>query len=137
MFQYSERDFYLFGLKEEGANQFVVSAERHGILKITRYETQYHPHPKFKRDWIKIDKPNPVWDWEKEVRENSPEYIRFTLKLTERWRRKLDLSEALSAAKPEEDKNPLLLKLGFHGIGIDLPKAWNWLKEKWKNNSTK
>jgi hypothetical protein len=131
MFLLPDRDFYLFGLKEQGANHLVVSAEHHGVLRIERWETQYYPHPNFKRDWIKIDKPNPVWDWEKEVRETSPEFIRFTLKLTERWRRKMELREALSESQKPEDKNPLLLKPSFYGVGIDLPKAWKWLK-KWK-----
>lgn len=132
MFLFPERDFYLFGLKEQGANHLVVGAEHHGVLRIERSETQFYPHPNFKRDWIKIDKPNPVWDWAKEVRETSPEFIRFTLKLTERWRRKMELREALSESQKPEDKNPLLLKLSFYGLGIDLPKAWKWLKEKWK-----
>jgi hypothetical protein len=132
MFHYPERNFYLFGLKEQGANHIVVSAEQHGILRIERYETQYYAHPKFERDWVKIDKRNPKWDWEKNVIENSPEYIRFTLKLTERWRKKMELGEALSAAEPKEDKNPLLLKPNFFGMGIDLPKAWDWLKAKCK-----
>jgi hypothetical protein len=128
MFIFPERDFYLFGLKAQGANHLVVSAERHGVLRIERWETQYYPHPNFKRDWITIDKPDSVWDWEKEVRETSPEFIRFTLKLTERWRRKMELREALSELQKPDDKNPLLLKPSIYGVGIDLPKAWKWLK---------
>jgi hypothetical protein len=132
MFLFPERDFFLYGLKEQGANHLVLSAEHHGVLRIERWETQYYPHPKYKRDWIRIDKPNPIWDWEKIVRETSPEFIRFTLKLTERWRRKTELQEALSESKKPEDKSPLVLKPSFYGVGIDLPKAWRWLKEKWK-----
>lgn len=132
MFFFPERDFYLFSLKEQGANHLVVSAEHRGALHIERWETQYYPHPKFKRNWIKIDKPTPVWDWEKEVRETSPEFIRFTLKLTGRWRRKMELREALSESQKPGDKNPLILKPSFFGVGIDLPRAWKLLKEKWQ-----
>ena len=130
MFQYPERKFYIFGVKEQGANHLVVSAEQHGILLIERSETQYYAHPNFERDWVRIDKQSPKWDWEKEVIESAPEYIRFTLKLTERWRRKMDLNEALSATEAQADKNPLLLKPSFFGMGVDLPKAWNWIKSK-------
>lgn len=133
MFIFSEREFFLFGLKSQGANPLVLNAERHGVLYIERSETQYYPHPNFKSDWIKIDKPNPIWDWEKEVRETAPEYVRFTLKLTERWRRKMELREALSDSQESEDKNPLLLKPSLFGFGVDLPKAWKYLKERWRN----
>ena len=44
----------------------------------------------------------------------------------------MELREALSESQQPEDKNPLLLKPSFFGVGIDLPKAWKWLKEKWK-----
>jgi len=132
MFEFPERSFYLFAPKGECENHLVVGAEHHGILRIERWETQYYPHPNFKRDWIKIDKPNPVWDWEKEVRASSPEYIRFTLKLTERWRRKLELREALAETEKPEDTNPLVLKPSFYGIGIDLPKVWKWVTKKWR-----
>ena len=128
IFLYPERDFYLFGLKEQGANHLVVTAEHHGVIRIVRSESQYYPHPNIERDWVKIDKQNPQFDWEKHAIENSPEYLRFTLKLTERWRRKLDLNEALSSSQVKEDKNPLLLTPNIYGMGIDLPKTWNWLK---------
>lgn len=130
MFHYPERDFYLFASKDSGVNHLVLSAEQLGVLRIEVTEMQYYPHPNYKHDWIKIDKPDPTWDWEKEVRENSPEFMRCTLKLTDRWRRKLDLQEALADSKSEEGQNPFLLKPSFYGLGIDLPKAWKWLKGK-------
>ncbi|MCW5576202.1 MAG: hypothetical protein KIT13_08915 [Burkholderiales bacterium] len=135
MFQFPERSFYLFTRKGEGANHLVVTAEHRGILWIEQWETHYYPHSNFKRDWIRIDKPNLVLDWGKEVRANSPEYIRFTLKLTERWRRKLELREAFAETEKSEDTNPLVLKPSFFGIGIDLPKAWKWVARRWRGQS--
>lgn len=131
MFGFPDRAFYLVSLASQGANQFVLSAEQHGVLKLVRTDRHYYPHPNFKRDYIKIDKENPDWDWEKEAKENAPEHIRCTMELTERWRRKLELSEALSETNQKEsDESPFILKPGMFGIGIDLPKAAKWFKKK-------
>ncbi len=113
MFEFSDRAFYLVSPATQGTNHYVLSAEHHGVLKLVRTERQYYPHPNFKRDYIKIDKENPEWDWEKEVRENAPEHIRCTMELTERWRRKLELGEALSENRQKEsDESPLILHAG-------------------------
>lgn len=62
MFEYPERNYYLFAPKDHGANSLVLGAEKHGILRIDRVELRYFPHPNFERDYIKIDKPEPVWN---------------------------------------------------------------------------
>jgi hypothetical protein len=36
-------------------------------------------------------------------------------------------------ARPEAaETNPLILRPAFMGMGIDLPKTWNWLKARWR-----
>jgi hypothetical protein len=46
----------------------------------------------------------------------------------------MELREALSELQKPDDKNPLLLKPSIYGVGIDLPKAWKWLKT-WKKRA--
>ena len=131
MFEFSDRAFYLVSPVSQGCNHFVLSAEQHGVLNLVRTERHYYPHPNYKRDYIKIDKDPPVWDWEKEVKEKSPEHIRCTMELTERWRRKLELREALSeTSEKESEESPLILKPNMFGIGLDLPTAAKWFKRK-------
>jgi len=48
----------------------------------------------------------------------------------------VELREALSELQKPDDKNPLLLKPSIYGVGIDLPKAWKWLKT-WKKVPSK
>lgn len=55
MFGLSDHAFYLVCPASQWANRFVLSAERHGVLKLLRTERHYYPHPNFKRDYIKID----------------------------------------------------------------------------------
>lgn len=134
MFEFSERDFFLYCPLSNGANQFVLAAEVHGVLTIALTEMRYYRHPNFQRDYVKIDREEPLWDWEKEVRETAPEFMRCTLKLTERWRRKLELQEALAdQEEKKEPESPLILKPGMFGLGLDLPKALKWWQRR-KNN---
>ncbi|WP_205342190.1 hypothetical protein [Denitrificimonas caeni] len=137
MFEFSERDFFLYCPLSNGANQFVLDAEFRGVLTIELTEMRYYPHPNFQHDYVKIDRTEPLWDWEREVRETSPEFVRCTLKLTERWRRKLELQEALAdQEEKKEPENPLILKPSMFGLGLDLPKALKWF-QRWKNNNPK
>ncbi|NQY25825.1 MAG: hypothetical protein HRT92_01450 [Piscirickettsiaceae bacterium] len=132
MFEFSDRKFYLFCLKSQGASSYVINAEQHGVINIKRTELQYYPHPKFDHDYIKINKTNPAWGWEEEVIKDSPEFIRCTLELTERWKRKLELKEALdNTTDSEANGSPIILKPSIFGIGIDLPKALKWFIQKY------
>ncbi|MDW7772465.1 MAG: hypothetical protein SCH71_06185 [Desulfobulbaceae bacterium] len=138
MFEFSERDFFLYCPASSGVNQMVLAAEVHGVLSIVRTEKCYYPHPNSKHDYVKIDRKEPLWDWEKEVRETAPEFLRCTLKLTDRWRRKLALKEALSEQEANKDEeSPLILKPTMFGFGIDLQKALKWLKSRKKNGPNK
>ena len=138
MFEFSERDYFLFCPVSNGVNQFVLAAEIHGVLNISLTEMRYFPHTSFDHDYIKLDREERLWDWEKEVRETSPEFMRCTLKLTERWRRKLELHEALADQEAnKEPASPLILKPGMFGIGLDLPIALKWWQRRKQNGPNK
>jgi hypothetical protein len=36
--------------------------------------------------------------------------------------------------RPETETSPWILRPALYGIGIDIPKAWNWLKDRWLRN---
>lgn len=120
MFDKEEAKFFLYSRKDRGISDFLnAKAYAYDILfEIT--EMSYFEHPNFQRDFIKINKANPAWDWEKPVIENSPEYMRTTLKLTEKAKRELSAQRG----------NAVLLQPNFFGVGMDLRKVWPALKRK-------
>lgn len=127
MYNNEERIFYLFSVKFSGISNFMLSAEIFSNIKFEVTEMSYFLHPKFERDFIKINQENPAWEWENEVIESSPEYMRTTLKLTEKTRRRLDRQNLVSELK---DDNPVLLQPNLFGFGLDLNKVWHGLKGK-------
>jgi hypothetical protein len=69
-----------------------------------------------------------------QIPESSPdgvEYYRARLRLTERKRSEMEIRRHLQVAA-QKDRNPLILKPTFAGVGIDLPKAWKWLRSRLK-----
>lgn len=130
MFDYPEIDFYLFSQKATGLNNLIIGGEKFGVLRIEYIEMQYYQHPNYRRDWIKIDKYQSFFEWEKDVLETSPEYFRCTLKLTDRWRRKIDLQEILAQSKGSGKGGIFQWTPNFYGIGINIPNALKYLKSK-------
>lgn len=127
MYNEEEALFYLYSRKDSGISNFMLSAEKFSNIKFEVTEMAYFSHPKFERDFIKINKEDPAWEWEMEVIESSPEYMRTTLKLTEKTRRRLDRQDLVSELK---DDSPVFLKPNLFGIGVDLKKTWRRQKGK-------
>jgi TIR domain-containing protein len=92
MFDYPDRDFYLFQEKDGTRNDRIIAADTLGTILMSETEFFYYKHPNFERDYIKIERPdgNYKWDWEREVVEKGPMFMRTKLKLTERTNRQLD-----------------------------------------------
>ena len=128
IFNYPERKFYLFlieGIKEN--RDIIYHIEKIGILAPTT-ERHYYKHPSnHLKDFIRIH-PNEIeFDWEKEIVQKGPKYIRLELNLSERKRRELEIKEKIETER-EADSNPLEIKPNFMGIGIDVIKALRWVK---------
>lgn len=128
IFNYHERKFYLFlieGIKEN--RDIIYHIEKIGILAPTT-ERHYYKHPSnHPKDFIRIH-PNEIeFDWEKEIVQKGPKYIRLELNLSERKRRELEIKEKIETER-EADSNPLEIKPNFMGIGIDVIKALRWVK---------
>src|ERR1035437_9630748 len=96
IFNYPERKFYLFlieGIKEN--RDLIYDIEKNGILAPTT-ERHFYKHPSnHPKDFIRIH-PNEIeFDWEKEIVQKEPEYIRLELNLSERKRRELEIEEKI------------------------------------------
>jgi hypothetical protein len=101
MFDYPERSFYFFEEKGSKRNTFIDKASQSGWILFEEYEQRYYPHPNFEHDYVKISKRDGEynWDWEKEAVEKGPEFIRFTLRLSERKRREMEHQERIAVEK--------------------------------------
>ncbi|NIA23659.1 MAG: hypothetical protein GWP03_05840 [Proteobacteria bacterium] len=129
IFNYPERKFYLFlieGIKEN--RDLIYNIEKNGILASTT-ERHFYKHPSDQpKDFIRFH-PNEIeFDWEREIVQKGPKYIRLELNLSERKRRELEIKEKMDTER-EADLNPLEIKPNFMGIGIDVNKALRWVKK--------
>ena len=96
-------------------------------------EFNFYRHPSFRRDFIRIVAKDGRYsfDWEKDVVEKGPMFLRVTLKLAEWKRRELEIRQQVEAVKAS-DANPLELNPNFMGFGIDLLKAVRYVRRKKK-----
>lgn len=133
LYDYPEDDFYLFKQHDHGSNRQLQKAVDAEVISLSEWRSNYYPHPKFKRDYVQLDKHRLFWDWQKVVIDNSPMFVRFELKLTAKARRALE-HQQLIAAQKQANSNPVELKPNFMGIGIDVYKALDWLRSTFKKD---
>lgn len=130
LYDYPERSFYYFEEKDGPQNQLIRTAQQHGEILIEEYEKHYYHHPNFKRDYLKIYSPDGHYpfDWEEEVVERGPMFIRFTLRLPERKRRELEIAQRI-----ETERNAASLNLkasnGKESLDISAERAERLYKE--------
>lgn len=105
MFNHPERDFYYFQKKDGPTNQYLYK----GDFIMNRTEFFFYKHPKFERDYIKISREGGQCDWEKEVIEKGPVFVRIKLELSGRKKRELEIYQKLEMEKMI-DSNPFELK---------------------------
>jgi hypothetical protein len=133
LYDYPDDDFYLFKKHDVSTNCHLQAAVDAEVILLTEWQFNYFPHPQFKRDYVQLDKHRINWDWEREVIANSPMYVRFELKLSPKARRALE-HQQLIAAQKHADSNPLELKPNFMGLGIDVYKALDWLRNAFRKS---
>ena len=134
IFNYPERKFYLFLVEGNKENREIIyNIEKNGILASTT-ERHFYQHPSDgPKDFIRIYPNNIEFDWEKEVLEKGPKYVRLELTLSERKKRELEIKEKIDTER-ESDLNPIEIKPGFFGISFDVYKALRWLKKIFSKN---
>lgn len=131
MYDHPEDDFHLFTPKTGAINSLVNSAISSAVIVVVEIKGHYYPHPKFKHDYVQIHEAKISWDWEREVLSQGNMFFRHELKLSESARRQFEMRQLLEMQKTA-NSNPLKLEPNFMGIGIDLKKAYTWLKQQFK-----
>ena len=131
MYDFPEDQFFLFTPKAEGINPVVGGALAGSTIVIVESQGHYYPHPKFKRDYVQIHEATAHWDWEREVLAQGEMYFRHELELSERARRQFEMQQLIEMQKAA-NSNPIKLEPNFMGIGLDLKKAFTWLKKQFK-----
>ena len=91
MFEYPERDFYYFQEKDGPRNRLMLAKERSGHILMDPTEFFYYPHPTSK-GYVRIEVHDGQysWDWQREVVEKGPMFMRSTLRLSARTKRELE-----------------------------------------------
>jgi len=129
MFEFPERRYYLYVEKEGQLNEWVRQAIDAGRLLAQETDFFYYRHPKHQRDFVRIRGHMIQFDWERKVVDTQPMFRRLTLTLSEKTKRHLEIEQLLNE-QSERNSNPLRLEPNFMGIGLDLKKAFVWLKRK-------
>ena len=94
MFQDAEADFYYYHAKDVPQNPML---ENNHDLTWSISEFFYYQHLNA-RDFVQIEPPPDGryrWDWEKQYVQTRPEFVRHTLRLSDRKRRQLEVLERI------------------------------------------
>ena len=129
LFDHPERSFYFFIQKGASLSEEVGKALGAEEILASQTDLEFFRHPKFDRDFIRIHRGAESFDWQREITGSAQEYVRFTLTLSIRKRREMELEQYL-AANSATDSNPLKLQLTYMGLGVDLRKLWAWLQKR-------
>jgi hypothetical protein len=134
LFDFPERAFYYFHERSKPVGAWITRARDGDQIFLNETEFFYYRHPRFQRDYVRITPRDAYqFEWEREVVEKGPMFLRTRLELTPRMRRQMEvehkmmMEQRMRQANPE---HPLLLRPSLWGFGIDLHKAWPWLKSK-------
>ncbi|MCI5146411.1 MAG: hypothetical protein D3923_13000 [Candidatus Electrothrix sp. AR3] len=128
LFEHPERKVELYlETKNKTSKSHLEKLDGFGII-CNSTEYYFYKHPKAPDRFVKISNNNYEFDWQKEVVGTRPMFGRTILTLSERKKRELEVNEIIEASN-ENEKNPVELKPNFMGLGIDLNKAYTWLKK--------
>jgi len=130
--------FYYFHEKGTPVGAWIARARDCDQILLNETEFFYYRHPNFQRDYVKIvPRDAYAFEWEREVVEKGPMFMRTKLALTPRLRRKMEVEDKMAieqkmqqGMKHAHPEHPFVAKPALWGFGIDLHKAWPWLKSK-------
>jgi hypothetical protein len=129
MFDQPERIYYLFLQKNASLTAPLRAAIDSEDLLFLQADFAFYRHPKYEHDFLRSRSVTESFEWKREVAGSEPKYIRFTIILSKRKRRKMKLATQL-AAYSEMSANALKLEPNFMDFGIDLRKCWTWLRRR-------
>lgn len=136
IFEYPEREFFLFLKANVALSEKLKSAGKQNIILLNEVESFYYKHPKNIKDYVKISGNNPRFDWEKELIKNGPEYRRFTLKLTEKAKRDLEISYSRLKEKQmiENSIGNTIVFISYDGDELALADFIRNILTRWTEN---
>jgi hypothetical protein len=134
MYDCPEHEFYVFLQKEASKTAVLDSAMNvRGDISVVHTDLRFYRHPKSGHgNFVRVRSGDADIESMREVAQTQ-EYVRFTIRLSERKRREMEVRQHL-AAHADANSNPLILQPNFNGVGINLPKAWarfrDWIRSK-------
>lgn len=129
MYECNEDEFFLFTPQDTPINRQVSAAMDANVLLVKETRTGYYVHPKYKNNFVRIREQSARWEWQREVLAAGNTLLRHQLVFSSKALREFEMQQLLSLQK-EQSMNPLKLEPNFMGIGIDLKKAFAWLKKR-------
>jgi hypothetical protein len=125
MYAYQERDFYVFHKKGSPINEMIKQAEQSGSIIFRKSEFHFYVHPKYPRNFIRLNQEYSKFDWQIQLLETGEMYVRTEICLSERIKREIAIKEIKEAS---EDKNPLILQPNIGGLGLDFVKFFRLIR---------
>ena len=131
MYDHAEREFYYVRRREGHSAGPLDRALGAGIILEEGAELFWYKHPRLTHNYVHVEvrDGNYAWDWQRDVVENTPMFVRIRLRLAERTRRGLEIKQKIQAER-EAESSPVELKPGVFGFSIDLIKGYHWAKKK-------
>ena len=129
MFNFPERNFFLFVEKGASLTQPLQEAMDRQVFQCPQTDLEYFRHPNFPRNFVKVRRGMEAFDWQREVTAAAKEFVRFTVVLSEWKRRKLEVEQHLDA-QAERSSSPIEMKPGLWGFSIDIKKLLKLVKSK-------
>lgn len=113
LFKEPECCFYYF--VEKGgvsSDNLLMRAQENGDILINKTDFFYYKHPERERDYLKIEvcDGNFEWDWQKEMVEKGPMFMRMTLGLSHKKRTEMEILQKISFEEDIRLKQPGIAK---------------------------
>lgn len=120
MLEHPERDFYYFQEKGGPSNLLLDRAKAEGSILMEEVRFFFYRHPEYPRNYVHIEvrEGRYEWDWQKEVVEKGPMFMRIKLKLTIQKVRDLEIQQSIKAQREREEI--FELKPGIYGFSLNL-----------------
>ncbi len=94
-----EVEFYYYQEYGKERNKYLSQACNSGQILMNDFEYYYYKHPNFIRDYVKIQKHNIKFDWQREVMESTPMFIKTRVLLSKSQERHLSILQAIETEK--------------------------------------
>ena len=127
IYEHPEIEFYYFRESHKGLNKFLSAAQQANSILLNDFDNFYYRHPRYPKDFVRIQRNQIEFEWQREVVEKSPSFARHRIFLSKAQERYLATIQAIHIEK-QINSNPIELKPGFMGFSVDMLKPWHLIK---------